>query len=237
MKNKSIKRSVLIRVIAALSATLLFSFMITFNLIRIDRTREKADNVTALQDRAQTAECAHYKWVLNLSNALYDGTEFTGSTDHTTCILGQWLYGEAGTDDIEILDLRKQIEPLHMELHQSAISVLETLEGDPDAAHAYYRHTIQNNLGTLVGLLDQVVERGTMMSEESRQDLSNTISIMHGTSIVCLSLVLLSLGSLVFFVLNKIVKPIVRIANNIKPLQQGQLNLVIGYDSNNELGQ
>ena len=114
MKNKSIKRSVLIRVIAALSATLLFSFMITFNLIRIDRTREKADNVTALQDRAQTAECAHYKWVLNLSNALYDGTEFTGSTDHTTCILGQWLYGEAGTDDIEILDLRKQIEPLHM---------------------------------------------------------------------------------------------------------------------------
>ncbi len=237
MKNKSIKRSVLIRVIAALSATLLFSFMITFNLIRIDRTREKADNVTALQDRAQTAECAHYKWVLNLSNALYDGTEFTGSTDHTTCILGQWLYGEAGTDDIEILDLRKQIEPLHMELHQSAISVLETLEGDPDAAHAYYRHTIQNNLGTLVGLLDQVVERGTMMSEESRQDLSNTISIMHGTSIVCLFLVLLSLGSLVFFVLNKIVKPIVRIANNIKPLQQGQLNLVIGYDSNNELGQ
>lgn len=237
MKNKSIKRSVLIRVIAALSATLLFSFMITFNLIRIDRTREKADNVTALQDRAQTAECAHYKWVLKLSNALYDGTEFTGSTDHTTCILGQWLYGEAGTDDIEILDLRKQIEPLHMELHQSAISVLETLEGDPDAAHAYYRHTIQNNLGTLVGLLDQVVERGTMMSEESRQDLSNTISIMHGTSIVCLSLVLLSLGSLVFFVLNKIVKPIVRIANNIKPLQQGQLNLVIGYDSNNELGQ
>ncbi len=237
MKNKSIKRSVLIRVIAALSATLLFSFMITFNLIRIDRTREKADNVTALQDRAQTAECAHYKWVLNLSKALYDGTEFTGSTDHTTCILGQWLYGEAGTDDIEILDLRKQIEPLHMELHQSAISVLETLEGDPDAAHAYYRHTIQNNLGTLVGLLDQVVERGTMMSEESRQDLSNTISIMHGTSIVCLSLVLLSLGSLVFFVLNKIVKPIVRIANNIKPLQQGQLNLVIGYDSNNELGQ
>ncbi len=237
MKNKSIKRSVLIRVIAALSATLLFSFMITFNLIRIDRTREKADNVTALQDRAQTAECAHYKWVLNLSNALYDGAEFTGSTDHTACVLGQWLYGEAGTDDIEILDLRKQIEPLHMELHQSAVSVLETLESDADAAHAYYRHTIQNNLGILVGLLDQVVERGTVMSEESRQDLNNTISIMHGTSIVCLALVLLSLGSLVFFVLNKIVKPIVRIANNIKPLQQGQLNLVIGYDSNNELGQ
>ncbi len=237
MKKKSIKISVLIRVVAALSATLLFSFMITFNLIRLDRTRENADDVTALQDRAQVAECAHYKWVVNLSNALYEGTEFTGSTDHTGCVLGQWLYGEAGTDDAEILDLRTQIEPLHMELHKSAISVLNTLETDPDSAHAYYRNTIQSNLGVLVGLLDQVVERGTVLSDESREKLNNTISLMHGTSIVCLSLVLISLGSLVFFVLNKIVKPIVRIANNIKPLQQGQLNLVIGYDSNDELGQ
>ncbi len=237
MKKKSIKRSVLIRVIAALSATLLFSFMITFNLIRIDRTREKADNVTALQDRAQVAECAHYKWVVNLSNALYEGTEFTGSTDHTACVLGQWLYGEAGTDDAEILNLRTQIEPLHMELHQSAVSVLETLKSDPTAAHAYYRDIIQSNLGTLVGLLDQVVERGTVLSENSREELNTTISIMHATSIVGLALVLISLASLVIFVFNKIVKPIVRIANNIKPLQQGQLNLVIGYDSNDELGQ
>ena len=58
-------------------------------------------------------EAPHNKWSSNLSNALYSGSEFTGSTDPTGCVLGQWLYGEAGTDDKTILDLRSQLEPLH----------------------------------------------------------------------------------------------------------------------------
>lgn len=62
MKRKSIKISVLIRVIGALATTLLFSFMITFNLLRIDSTREHTDSVFALQTRALNAEIAHYKW-------------------------------------------------------------------------------------------------------------------------------------------------------------------------------
>ena len=75
----------------------------------------------------------------NLSNALYSGSEFTGSTDHTGCVLGQWLYGEAGTDDETILELRSQMEPLHKELHQSAVYVLEMLESDPEKAQEYYQ--------------------------------------------------------------------------------------------------
>lgn len=237
MKKKSIKISVLIRVICALVATLMFSFMITFNLLRIDSTRAYSDGVNALQDRAQSAEIAHYKWAVNLSNALYDNHEFTGSTDYTACVLGQWIYGEAGTDDQEILDLRAQIEPLHQTLHQSAISVLETYESDPEAAREFYSGTIQSNLVTLVGLLDQVIERGTVLTEESRAQMSNTVMVMHISSIVGLVLVLVALGSLVFYIFGRVVKPIIRISNNIKPLQQGELNLVIGYDSNDELGQ
>lgn len=237
MKKKSIKVSVLIRVICAITATLLFSFMITFNLLRIDRTRAESDSVYALQDKAQSAEIAHYKWVVNLSNALYNDSEFTGSTDHTACVLGQWLYGEAGTSDPEILDLRTQIEPLHKTLHQSAISVLDTYESDEDAAHSYYSSTIQGNLVTLVGLLDSVIERGAVLTEESSIQMNNTIMTMHITSIMGLSVVLISLGSLIFYIFRKVLKPIIRIANNIKPLQQGELNLVIGYEGNDELGQ
>ncbi len=79
--RKSIKTMVGIRVIAALASVLLFSVMITVNIIRIDRTQERSIQASAVLDRALTAEVAHYKWASNLSNALYAGTEFTGSKD------------------------------------------------------------------------------------------------------------------------------------------------------------
>ena len=168
---------------------------------------------------------------------MYNGTEFTGSTDHTTCVLGQWVYGEAGTSDPEILELRAEIEPLHRALHQSAVSVLATFESDPDSAHEYYTNTIQGNLVTLVGLLDGVIERGSVLTGESSAQMDKTITVMYITSISGLVLVLAALTSLVFYIFGRVVKPIIRISNNIKPLQHGELNLIIGYDSNDELGQ
>ena len=103
--RKSIKIMVGIRIALAFLAVLLFSTLTTRNIINMEQSEEYNIEVNALLQRVQKAEVAHYKWSGNLSNALYAGTEFTGSTDPTGCVLGQWLYGEAGTDDQEILDL------------------------------------------------------------------------------------------------------------------------------------
>ena len=150
--RKSIKVMVGIRVVTALLSVLLFSGLTTKNIMNMKDSEEFNVEVNAVLQRAQKAETAHYKWAANLSNALYSGSEFTGSTDHTGCVLGQWLYGEAGTDDETILELRSQMEPLHKELHQSAVYVLEMLESDPEKAQEYYQETIQSNLTVLVGL-------------------------------------------------------------------------------------
>ena len=85
--RKSIKKMVFIRVIAALVSILLFSGVTTFNLLRIKEMQGDSAATVALLNRAQSAEVAHYKWSSNLSNALYAGTEFTGSKDPTTCVL------------------------------------------------------------------------------------------------------------------------------------------------------
>ncbi len=234
--RKSIKKMVGIRVAAALLSVLLFSVMITVNIIRVDRTQEKEQNASALLDRAQKAETAHYKWSGNLSNALYAGTEFTGSIDPTTCVLGQWLYGEAGTEDTTVLSLRSEMEPLHKELHESATYVLDMLKTSPEQAQEYYQNTIQTNLATLVGMLDQVVERGSELNEESQKSMNNTVSVMHVTSIVGLALALLCLISLVVYVLGKVVKPILYITQKSEPLQDGWLELDLNYNENNEMG-
>ena len=118
--GKSIRKGVLIRVVAAIIAVLLFSVMTTVSIIRMDRAQKNSRQANALLVRCHQAEVAHYKWAANLSNALYAGTEFTGSTAWDGCVLGQWIYGEAGTDDQQVLSLRAELEPLHKELHQSA---------------------------------------------------------------------------------------------------------------------
>lgn len=236
LMGKSIKRSVLIRTAAALVSILLFSFVTTGNILRIQSIQRTTTEAFALLERAQSAETAHYKWAANLSNALYAGGSFTGSIDPTACALGQWIYGDAQTEDETVLALRTQLEPLHKEIHQSATQVLEMLERNPAQAQNYYQETIQTNVTSLVGILDKVVERGGALSTESSQHLRNTILTMQLVCFICLVLALVCLISLVRFVTRHVVRPIVDITRQTKPLQEGNLQLEIDYDSPNELG-
>ncbi|NBJ90067.1 methyl-accepting chemotaxis protein [Acutalibacter sp. 1XD8-36] len=234
--GKSIKRSIAIRAALALAAMLLFSFITTANTFKIDNTQEQAKQASALLERAQKAEAAHYKWSQNLSNALYAGTEFTGSTDPTGCVLGQWLYGEAGTENEAVLSLRSKLEPLHKELHESATYVLDLHKSDPQAAQEYYQQTIGTNLSTLVGYLDQVVEEGTLLRDETQKTMDDTTFTMQVTTGTCLLLALVCLMSLIYYVITRAVNPIVAISKSSSVMQEGRLNLELDYRSQNELG-
>ncbi|MCM1063231.1 MAG: methyl-accepting chemotaxis protein [Eubacterium sp.] len=234
--RKSVKLMVGTRVAAAFLSMVLFSVLTTKNIILMDRSEENNIAVNALLSRAQQAEAAHYKWASNLSNALYAGTEFTGSTDPTGCVLGQWIYGEAGTDDEAILDLRSRLQPLHEELHQSAVHVLELLKTDPEQAQKYYQETIQGNLTVLVGLLDEVIARGTVLNDASAENMQSIVSTMHIVTAVGLSLALVCLISLVFYVMKRIVRPILMITNKTRPLQEGRLKIDLDYRHNDEIG-
>ncbi|MDE7360995.1 MAG: CZB domain-containing protein [Oscillospiraceae bacterium] len=234
--SKSIKVNVGARVIATIVSTLLFSFMTTANILNIERLEKESEATNALLDNTQTAETAHYKWASNLSNALYAGTEFTGSMDPTGCVLGKWLYGEAGTDDELIIGLRSDLEALHKELHESASYVLGLHADDPAASQDYYRTTIQGNLTTLVGMLDQVIERGETLSAESNKKIGSTIGVMHATTVVCFVLALVCLISLIRYVFKRVVQPIIGLTDSTKVLRNGQLTLDIKYSSDDEIG-
>jgi len=234
--RKSIKVMAGTRIVAAVLAVVLFSLLTTKNILNMEASEAANLSVNALLQRAQKAEAAHYKWSSNLSNALYSGSEFTGSTDPTGCVLGQWLYGEAGTEDQEILNLRSQLEPLHKQLHESAIYVLELYEKDPIEAQKYYQETIMSNLGVLVGLLDQVVERGSALNEVSKANMEKTVSTMHVVTGVGLLLTLFFLLSLVLYIMKRVVRPILLLTEKTKPLQEGRMKLELTYSANDEIG-
>ena len=225
-----------IRVATTIAAVLIYSFSVTASIFSIKDTQNTSIEATTLLDTIEKAEVAHYKWSSGLSNALYEGKEFTGSMDPTACVLGQWLYGDMSTDDKKVLALRDELEPLHKELHESASYVLEMAKTNPDAAQDYYQNTIQTNLSTLVGLMDQVVEEGTQLKDTSAVAMSDKLHTVQVVSGVCFFLALIFMISMVTYVLKQIVKPIIYISNQIRPLQEGNLDINLEYEANNELG-
>ena len=233
--RKSIKRTVFIRVAAALLSILLFSGVTTFNLIRVEDMQERNAQTVAVLNNAQSAETAHYRWALNLSNALYAGGQFPG-TDDTQCVLGKWVYGEAGTDNADILRLRSEIQPLHKQLHQSVGEAQSLMATSPAQAQKYYQETIQSNLGTLVGKLDEVIKKATELTQESTDDMHSTIMLMQAITAVCLVLALFCLISLVVYVLKNVLAPILHITRQVQPLQEGKLDLALDHKTNDELG-
>ena len=233
--RKSIKRTVFIRVAAALLSILLFSGVTTFNLLRVEDMQERNAQTVAVLNNAQSAETAHYRWALNLSNALYAGGQFPG-TDDTQCVLGKWIYGEAGTDNADILRLRNEIQPLHKQLHQSVGEAQSLMGTSPAQAQKYYQETIQSNLGTLVGKLDEVIKKATDLTQESTDDMHSTIMLMQAITAVCLVLALFCLISLVVYVLKNVLAPILHITRQVQPLQEGKLDLALDHQTNDELG-
>ena len=237
MRKKSIKRTVLIRAVAALVSILLFSFVTTANILRIQSVQNSNTRAAELLQRAQAAETAHYKWASNLSNALYAGAEFTGSTDPTKCTLGQWIYGSEEISDPAISSLRSELEPLHKEIHESATHVLNLLKTSPAQAQNYYQETILSNITTLVGKLDKIVEMETTANNDGLARMHTMILQMQLVCFLCLVLALICLIGLVTFVSKHVVKPILLITDRARPLQEGRLDLQMDYQSENELGE
>ena len=235
--KKSIKKTVWTRAIAAVASILLFSFVTTANILRIQSVQDSNTQAAELLQRAQGAETAHYKWASNLSNALYAGAEFTGSTDPTACTLGQWIYGSEEISDPAISSLRSELEPLHKEIHESATHVLSLLKTSPAQAQNYYQETILSNITTLVGKLDKIVEMETTANNDGLARMRTMILQMQLVCFLCLVLALFCLISLVTYVGKHVVKPILLITDRARPLQAGRLDLQMDYQSENELGE
>lgn len=139
------------------------SCITTANILRIESTQTASVQADSLLDSAEQAEVAHYKWAVNLSDALYTGDDFTGSMDYSGCVLGKWLYSDLKISDAEIDRLRAEIEPLHRSLHASAGTALELHKDSPTQAQDYYADTIETDLTTLTVATYclKTTERGT----------------------------------------------------------------------------
>ena len=235
--RKSIKTMVGIRVAFAFAAVLVYSLVVTFNVFLIKDAANSSSAASQMLDTIEKAETAHYKWSSGLSSALYAGIEFEGSLDPTACVLGKWLYNDVETDDAVVIEMRKEIEPLHKELHESAGYALELMKTDPAQAQEYYQSTIRTNLSVLVEKLETIVQESEQLTEESSESMFRTIHVVQVLVGVCFFVALICLASLIIYVMKKVIKPIMHISECVQPLQEGRLELDIDYESRDEIGE
>ena len=87
----SIKKAVWLRVAVIFFALVISGVGTIGGLSTINRYNDSTIQAIDLYSMALDAQKAHYGWVENLSSAISFDTEFTGSTNYTSCSLGNWL--------------------------------------------------------------------------------------------------------------------------------------------------
>lgn len=235
--KKSIKQEVLIRValiFLVVIATVIMTVSGMKNITRFSENTKKQSETNAL---VLTAARAHYSWVENLCSAVTLGTEFTGSTDYRTCVLGKWLYGDTSSiQDQEILRLMEQMKPIHQTIHESAQTILGLNETDPVAAKEMYQNVTKANVVQLVEILDRVSAMTQESLENSQKSLNGAVVAIEVFFACCMLVVLVVCVLLVTYVFKGIITPIQTVIQSSKGLSEGKLDFHIDVKSTNEIG-
>lgn len=190
----------------------------------------------ALLQDIQLAEIAHYKWCNGLSQTIYADKAFTGSSDPTTCSLGQWIYSSDNLTDETILSLKNEIEPIHKKLHEDAEETIRLLATDPEQAKQFYEQTVQTTVENLIAKLDQIIEKSEGNAAASEQKMNNVISIVSVLATIFFVLSIICLILLIAYVIKNIILPILKLTEESKPIADGDLNIRFSHQSQDEIG-
>ena len=153
----TIKQEVTVRIALIFIVVIISGIVTVSGMSRIRGYSKSTEQSTEIHSLVLTAQKAHYGWVENLCSAVSMGTEFTGSKDYRTCVLGNWFYSSdlSGVDS-RILELIEEMKPIHQAIHDSAQTVLDLSVTDPAQARDMYQNTVKANVSQLVEILDEV---------------------------------------------------------------------------------
>lgn len=232
IKQEVLKRIILIFLVIIASGILIFSGM--NRVRRYSKSTEKAMEIRSL---VLTAEKAHYSWVENLCSAVALGTEFTGSKDYQGCVLGKWFYSSdlSGVSS-DILQLIEEMKPIHQAIHESAQTILDVNQSDPEEARRIYQEVTKANVVKLVGILDQVAAITEEQVSDNESSLMSAVGATQLISFLTILVILVVCVLLLLYVIGSIIKPLQTVTESSRNLSEGNLDFHIDVNSENEIG-
>ena len=181
---------------------------------------------------------AHYEWRQALTQSVYSGQEFNGSTDPSTCSLGQWLAsGSSETDDDEINRLFSEIKIPHDYVHNAAKEINSLIAlGKLDNAVKLFDEKVLPQTNNTISLIAQIEDQYSLLLEEKTNDISQT-QLIASWLIVTFLIVAIVVGVLLaYFIIRSIMRPIRHITECAETLTTGLLDIEVNYDIDDEIG-
>lgn len=103
------------------------------------------------------AKSAHLKFMYNVYTH-YMHNESTTLATHKTCAFGQFYYSK-GQELFSNNQLYRDIEPVHVKVHELGHKVMDKIQaGDRQAAYKYLQE-LQNNVDQLIDMLDRLIDQ------------------------------------------------------------------------------
>jgi methyl-accepting chemotaxis protein len=184
---------------------------------------------------------SHYVWRHGLSETVYSGAAFTGSLDSTTCSLGRWVNSDEakGMTDPQVVTMLNQIIEPHRLIHARAGEIINDLNsGETDEAIRIFRaEVLPTTLQVITGLESMQERYGVLLNDKVEEIYQ--IGTMYKNIIIVLIIVALIAGVLLsVLIISSIAKPIVRVANTLKDIAQGEgdLTRTVNIKSSDEVG-
>jgi len=182
---------------------------------------------------------SHYNWRHSLSETVYTGAAFSGSLDSTACSLGKWLSGDEvkKMTDPEALSLLNQIIEPHRFIHAKAGEIIDHLKkGETDAAAKKFRdEVLPKTLEVITGLEKMQNQYGVLLDNKIHE--IHNIGLMFEKIIILLIIVALIASVLLTLIItSNINKPIVKVADVLKIVAEGDFTNNIDVHAKDEIG-
>ncbi len=157
------------------------------SLIQISRDYRVVSSNRDNQAATQTALAKHYEWLELFNESILNGTEFEGSLDYNTCLLGQWMAGVNDSDisDSTIRDTLTAIQEPHQEMHTKASAILELAKTDSDAAYTRFTQELKPLTGQVIDGLGKISSQYQTIANQASEKMDRLIFIMIVLNIVC----------------------------------------------------
>ncbi|MEY8337258.1 methyl-accepting chemotaxis protein [Lachnospiraceae bacterium 62-35] len=233
----TIKQEVMMRIALIFFVVIVSGIVTVSGMNRIKKFSESTEQSVEIRTLVLNAEKAHYGWVENLCSAVALGTEFTGSKDYKTCVLGNWFYNsDLSAVDENILRLIEEMKPIHQAVHESAQKILDMSQKDPKQAHDMYLNDTKVNVTKLVSILDEVAAITEEQVSNNQQGLFSSVTRTEIITLITICVILVVSVLLVIYVLTGIIKPLQIVTESSRHLSAGDLNFHIDVNSKNEIG-
>ncbi len=241
-KVKSIRQQILSGYLMIILVMCLLVAVSLISLMQINKDYRKVSDNRSNQVSTQNILTKHYEWLEKLNESIQEGIEFSGSLDHNTCLLGQWIAETDGKlTDAAVKSALGNIKSPHERMHSLAGDILLLSKTNKEAAYARYSGEIKPLVSEVISGLEVISNQYQRIADEAAEDMDRLIFTLIVINVVCAAIGFMIAGFSGNRSANRISGPIRAVAEWSEKLSQGADQIefdrkIIAGSEENEIG-